>query len=193
MSANVVRFRHFILGLLTGQPMSGYDIKQVLKRLGWLVGEPSFGSLYPALHALQRDGLVTMEVESRQSKPSRKIYRITELGRQTLQEWANRPAGSNASMKAFVMRLILSDNLSQVGLIAQLYQRRAQIVAHRAALEKNPRPEDDRANSGQRLALEYGLAVANAELAWLDSTLDRLSQQPRVLEVVQGKATDFLE
>jgi hypothetical protein len=41
-------------------------------------------------------------------------------------------------------------------------------------------------NSGQRLALEYGLALANAELAWLDSTLDRLVKQPQAMEVVQG-------
>ena len=186
MSARPISLRHFILGLLTQQPMSGYDIKRELKSISWLVGEPSFGSLYPALKALEKDGLVTMEPEARQNRPSRKIHTITEEGRQTLDEWINRPAGSNASLKAFVMRLILADNLSQAGLIAQLYQRRSQIAAHRAALDTNTTMADDRANSGQRLALEYGLALADAELAWLDSTLGRLMNQPQAMEVVQG-------
>jgi hypothetical protein len=66
-----------------------------------------------------------------------------------------------------------------------LYQPRSQITSHRAALEKNTALKDDRANTGQRLALEYGLALANAELAWLDSTLDRLSRQPQAMEVAQ--------
>ena len=185
MSVRSASLRHTILGLLTQQPMSGYDIKRVAESLGWLVGGPSFGSLYPALNGLEKDGLVTMRLEVRQKKPSRKIYSITDAGRHMLKEWINRPTGSNASLKAFVMRLILADNLSQAGLIAQLYQRRSQITANRAALENSTTLTDDRANSGQRLALEYGLALANAELAWLDSTLDRLSRQPQAMEVVQ--------
>lgn len=193
MPASSVNLRYFILGLLTQQSISGYDIMNVLKSLGWLVGDPSFGSLYPALHALQQDGLVTMEVDSRGSKRSRKIYSITETGRQTLDEWINRPAGSNASIKAFVMRLILSDNLSPAGLITQLYQRRAQITAHLAALEQNTRALDKRTELGQRLALDYGRALATAELAWLDSTLDRLSKQPLPVEDVQGTAVDLLK
>ena len=36
--------------------MSGYDIKRLLKSLNWLVGSPSFGTLYPTLH----DGLVSV-------------------------------------------------------------------------------------------------------------------------------------
>jgi DNA-binding PadR family transcriptional regulator len=174
------------LGLLTQQSVSGYDIKRLLNSLGWLVGEPSFGSLYPALAALEEDGLATVVLESRQNRPPRKVYSITEEGRRTLEEWISRPSGPNASLKAFAMRLILADNLTQAGLIAQLYQRRSQIAAHRAALEKNAIPKADGANSGQRLALEYGLALANAELAWLDSTLDRLSRQPQAMEVVKG-------
>jgi DNA-binding PadR family transcriptional regulator len=187
MSANSVSFRHFILGLIIKRPLSGYDIKRVLKSLGWLVGEPSFGSLYPALNSLQKDGLVTMATETRPGKPSRKIYSITESGKQTLQEWVNRPAGPNASLRAFVMRLILSDNYSQAGMISQLYQRRAQIATHCAALEKNAELQNGGANLGQRLALDYGLALAKAELSWLDSTLERLSGQPQAMEVVRGR------
>lgn len=178
--------RHFILGLLTQRPMSGYGIKRMLKSLSWLVGEPSFGSLYPALKALEKDGLVTMELENRENKPSRKLYNITEAGTKTLDEWISQPAGPNASLKAFVMRLILAENLSRSALIAELYQRRAQIATYRAALEDNTRPADDGADSVQRMALEYGLALANAELAWLDTALDRLLAQPQAGEVVQG-------
>jgi PadR family transcriptional regulator AphA len=185
MTARSVSFRHFILGLLSQQPMSGYDIKRVLKSLGWLIGDPSFGSLYPALHALLRDGLTTMEVRPRQDKPPRKVYSITDAGRQVLQEWVNQPA-SNASLKAFVMRLNLADSLSPAGLVAHLKQRRAQVAAHRATLEQADRTLNEDDDLGQQLALNYGLALANAELTWLDHTLDRLSQRPRPAENVPG-------
>jgi PadR family transcriptional regulator AphA len=174
MTVRSVSFRHFILGLLSQQPMSGYDIKRVLKSLAWLIGDPSFGSLYPALHALLRDGLATVEILPRQDKPPRKVYSITDAGREVLQEWIDQPA-SNASLKAFVMRLNLADSLSPAGLVAHLKQRRAQVAAHRATLEQADRALDEGEDLGQRLSLNYGLALANAELAWLDRKLDGLS------------------
>ena len=178
--------RHFILGLLTRQPMSGYDIKRFLKSLSWLIDSPSFGSLYPALHALLEDGSVTVEVVLRHDKPSRKIYSITEAGRQVLQKWIDRPVDPAASLKAFVMRLILASNLSHDGLVAHLQKRRAQVAAHQLALEETSKAMDEGMDLGERLVLDYGLAVATAELAWLDRTLDRLSQPAASFEAARG-------
>ena len=183
--ANNVSTRYIILGLLTRQPMSGYDIKQFLKQLSWLVDSPSFGSLYPALHALLEDTLVTVEVIPRQDKPPRKIHTIAEAGRQVLQEWLDQPVASGVSMKTFLMRLILVSNLSHAGLIAHLQQRHAQVSAHQLALERDVKTMDEGIDLGDRLVLGYGLTVATAELAWLDRTLAHLSQSPPV-EVVSG-------
>jgi DNA-binding PadR family transcriptional regulator len=179
MSAGSVRFRHFILGLLTQQPMSGYDIQRLLKSLGWLVGNPSSGSLYPALHALLEDGLVTVKVVPRQDKPPRKVYNITEAGTQLLQAWANQPVATSASLKAFVMRLILTGNFSQTALIAHLEQRRSQVAAHHTDLEQATGTQRERMEARRNLVLDYGLTLASAELAWLDETLNRLAQEPQ--------------
>ena len=176
--ASAVSIRHFILGLLTRQPMSGYDIKRFLKSLSWLIDSPSFGSLYPALHALLADDLATVEIISRQDKPPRKIYTITEKGRKVVQEWKDRPVAPGDSLKAFVLRVILASNLSPAGLVAHLEQRHAQVAAHHLALEQTAQKMDDRGDLGERLALDYGLAVAAAELAWLDRTLAQLSERP---------------
>ncbi len=170
--ANTISIRQFILGLLTRQSMSGYDIKRFLKNLSWLIDSPSFGSLYPALHALLEDGLVTVEVIPQQDKPPRKIYTITDAGRETLQEWVGQPVASGASLKAFLMRLLLVGNLSQADLVAHLEQRRTQVAAH---LQQTTESMKEDSNLGERLALDYGLAVANAELAWLDNALSQLS------------------
>jgi PadR family transcriptional regulator AphA len=174
--ASTVSIRQFILGLVNRQPMSGYDIKRFLKSLSWLIDSPSFGSLYPALHALLENGLVTVEVVARQDKPPRKIYSITEAGRQVLQEWLGQPIGAGVSLKAFLMRLVLASNLSQAGLVAYLEQRRTQVAAHQLDLERTAGEMDEGMDLGERLALEYGLAVAAAELDWLESTLAQQSQ-----------------
>jgi DNA-binding PadR family transcriptional regulator len=184
--ARTVSIRHLILGLLTQQPMSGYDVKRFLKSLSWLVDSPSFGSIYPILRALQKDGLVTMEEVPRQRKQPRKIYTSTEAGRQALREWVDLPTSPDVSLKAFLMRLILAGSFSHTGLIAHLQQRRSQIAVHYTTLKQITETLDEIAESGQRLTFDYGLALATAELAWLDNKLELLSQQSLPVEVVEG-------
>jgi PadR family transcriptional regulator AphA len=172
-----VNFRYFILGLVAQQSMSGYDIKRLLEHLDWLIGSPSFGSVYPALHALLEDGLLTVNVVNAGSKQSRKVYSATEMGRQALREWINQPIQSGASLKAFLMRLMLASNLSYAGLIACLQQRRSQVAVHHAALEQLTEARVETAELGKHLAFDFGLAAAAAELAWLNRVLERLSQR----------------
>jgi DNA-binding PadR family transcriptional regulator len=156
--------------------MSGYDIKRFLKGLSWLIGNPGGGSVYPILRALRQEDLVTVRVVPGLDRPPRKIYSITETGHEALKAWAEQPIAANASLKAFVMRLLLADSHSPARLNAHLQQRRTQVAAHQASLVGSVEAPGLRPNLGQQLALDYGLAVAAAELAWLDSTLAQLQE-----------------
>jgi PadR family transcriptional regulator AphA len=188
MAAGTVSLRYFILGLLTQQPMSGYDIKCFLKGLNWLIGSPSSGSLYPALRALRQEDLVTMEVVPGLDRPPKKIYSVTEAGHQALQAWIEEPIAANATLRAFVMRLLLADSHSRAGLCAHLQQRRAQVATHQALLDGGLETPSAGPKLGQQLALDYGTALATAELAWLDTALDRLREQSLPEEDVQGES-----
>jgi DNA-binding PadR family transcriptional regulator len=177
-------FRHFVLGLLSQQPMSGYDIKQYLECLGWLVGNPSFGAIYPALHTLLEDGMVTLEIVAYETKPPRKIYSITPAGKLALDEWIHRPLLSGASSRAFVMRLLLAEHLSHEGLVAHLTQRRQRVEEHQAALKRTIAATDPPTDLGQRLAFDYGMTIASAQLAWLEDLIAALETQGAPKELV---------
>jgi DNA-binding PadR family transcriptional regulator len=157
--------------------MSGYDIKSLFKGLSWLIDSPSYGSLYPTLHSLLDDGLATVNVESNTSKPPRKLYAITEAGRQELRTWLEELSSTQFSIKAFVRHLILADSLSSDELKTRLTHRRSQILDYLSTptpleeSEENPPQE-----LGQRLVHDYSTAIAEAELRWLESKLSALSQ-----------------
>jgi DNA-binding PadR family transcriptional regulator len=157
--------------------MSGYDIKQYLECLGWLVGNPSFGAIYPALHALLRDGLVTLEIVAYETKPPRKIYSITASGKRVLDEWVHRPLLAGASTRAFVMRLLLASHLSHDGLVVHLRQRHQQVAEQRKALKRTIDGSDPSTDLGQRLAFDYGMTVASSELVWLENLITTLENQ----------------
>jgi len=183
MPGNTLNLRFFILGLLAQRSMSGYDVKGYLKNLGWLIGSPSAGSIYPALRSLLQSGLVTVDVEVRQDRPPRKVYSITEDGRQELDEWLGQPVGPSGSMKAFMMRLILASHYAPDRLRALMRQRRAEVARHQQELTNSRASIGSTADLGQRMALEYALSVADTELVWLDRELGRVSQEVSLVEV----------
>lgn len=172
--------RHVILGLLVKQPMSGYDIKALFKGLSWMTGSPSYGSLYPTLHALREEELVNVTVQMGEGKPSRKLYTITERGHQALRAWLGRPATPELSTKDFVRQLIVFENTSKDELRSYLERRREQLTAYLSGTNSVRQldalqPETD---SGQRLVYDYGVAMARAEMSWLDERLRELDRSP---------------
>jgi DNA-binding PadR family transcriptional regulator len=173
MAVGSMSLRSFLLGLLNQKPMSGYDIKQSLRNFDWLIGSPSPGSLYPALRGLLQDGLVTVDVVVRQDRPPRKEYHISPAGQEVLRQWISQPV-SAGTLKTFAMRLILSGNLSPSVLLADLQRRLSAVSRYLALLEQTLTELDQEEDAGQRLAVDYGLAVARSELAWLENTVDRL-------------------
>lgn len=175
MANNTASLRHFVLGLLVQEPMSGYDVKRLLSRLSWLIGSPSSGSLYPILRGLLREGLVTVEIIPGLDRPPRKVYSIAPEGRETFRRWLDEPFAPDAPLKAFVMRLLLSDSLMDSSLRSHLQQRRTQVAGRQAALARMTRAADGDQDLGRRLTLDYGLTLASAELAWLDGKLAELS------------------
>jgi PadR family transcriptional regulator PadR len=75
-----------VLRLLADEPMYGY---QMVKELGARSDgyfQMEQGTLYPALHRLEQDGLVRSEWQVIAEGPSRKYYYITEAGRAVLRE-----------------------------------------------------------------------------------------------------------
>jgi PadR family transcriptional regulator AphA len=170
-----ISLRNNVLGLLAQEPMSGYDITRLFKDLSWLVGSPSPGSLYPILRTLLKEGLVTVQIVTSADRPARKIYSLTQAGRQELEARLNQPVKPDASVKGFVRQLLLTGAVPSSKLVAHLEQRQAQVAARRADLRQSLGRLEEDADVGRCLTLEYGLALATAELAWLGETLARLS------------------
>jgi DNA-binding PadR family transcriptional regulator len=162
--------------------MSGYDIKSFLKGLSWLIGSPSSGSLYPVLRTLREEGLVTVEIVPGVDRPPRKVYSIEKAGQRVLQAWIAEPMTSELPLKAFLMRLLLAGSFPPAGLAAYLRQRYAQVASQQADLVRMTETLHTGTDLGLNLALDYGLELASAEMAWLDSTLDGLSVSPRSKE-----------
>ena len=73
------RLRLYLLRLLDEEPRHGYEVIRLLRDRFMGVYAPSPGTIYPRLARVEEEGLVTHDEEN-----GRKVYRITEAGREEL-------------------------------------------------------------------------------------------------------------
>lgn len=80
-----------ILGVLQEGERHGYEIAKRIRELSDTALAVGEGQLYPALHRLERDGMVAATWVPQEGKPPRKVYHLTDEGRGALtahrQEW----------------------------------------------------------------------------------------------------------
>ncbi|MDX6806637.1 PadR family transcriptional regulator [Terrihabitans rhizophilus] len=99
-----MNIRTACLALLAHGEASGYDLK---KR--WTEGpfsrffDASFGSIYPTLAKLEQEGLVLFRQEGQAGKPLRKVYSLTESGRQAFMEALSAPPEPDVFRSAFAL------------------------------------------------------------------------------------------
>lgn len=73
-----------ILAVLADGPRHGYGVAREIERRSGDRLSPGEGALYPALRALEMDGLIAGDWETQTGGPARKVYTLTEKGRAEL-------------------------------------------------------------------------------------------------------------
>jgi DNA-binding PadR family transcriptional regulator len=185
-----------ILGLLKEQPLHGYELKKRLgETLGFLWGV-SYGSLYPALRRLEREGAVEVVTErvrrpaaiaatgslkgdlaaarrdaGRLDKPSRrtrKAYRITAAGEARFEELLLADDSHTDDDKAFALKLAFCSNLPVAARLELLERRR---LALQARLDRTRRADGARADRYSRSLLEHRTRSIQRDLEWVDELI----------------------
>ncbi|MCX6087665.1 MAG: PadR family transcriptional regulator [Caldiserica bacterium] len=77
-----------ILFSLLNKPSHGYALLDEIKETGIEAVEIPYGVLYRSLRLMEMDGLVKSEWHVEETGPSRRIYNITEKGKDYLKDWA---------------------------------------------------------------------------------------------------------
>jgi DNA-binding PadR family transcriptional regulator len=68
-----------------GEPMHGYQIIRELEARSQGVLQFKEGLIYPRLHRMEREGLLTSQWEGEPGTRRRKVYTVTEKGRRRLE------------------------------------------------------------------------------------------------------------
>jgi len=83
--------KYALLALIAERARHGYDLKSAFEQAMAGTWPVNIGQIYTTLGRLERDELVESEVVEQDTRPDRKVYRITEKGEKELDRWLSEP------------------------------------------------------------------------------------------------------
>lgn len=167
-----------ILGLLNEKPMHPYEMRRVVRHRGkdeYLDLKP--GSLYRTIEQLERAGLVEPTERTREGRfPERTVYRITERGRDELEEWVREVLSSlQKDLPQMVTALSFLPHLEPADARAQLEKRVVHLEMAIAAMDTAARHMEGVLPRLFVLENEYARAMRQAELDYVRSLVADLN------------------
>ena len=181
-----------ILGLLQEQPLHGYELR---KRLGETLGSMwgfSYGSLYPALRRLEREGAIEIvdptaaaapipatgsldgdlaaarrRLTGKPSRRTRKAYRITEPGAARLVELLLAEDAPDDE-RTFAVKLVFCGHLAPDARVALLERRRTALADRLARARRSGGARGDRY---ARSLFEHRTQATQRDLEWIDALI----------------------
>lgn len=185
-----------VLGLLKEHPMHGYELKKRLREVLPPRAAISFGSLYPALGRLERDGSVVAAAagtslggppvpmtgsfsgeaaafRSSRRVPARgprnkKVYDITHVGEDRLAALLADPADDERTFPVKVALFRFAPPATRLGL---LERRRATLVERLDERRRTMRSSGEGLDRYVRSLLEHDTETTEREIAWIDRLL----------------------
>ncbi|HEX6330989.1 MAG TPA: helix-turn-helix transcriptional regulator [Actinomycetota bacterium] len=158
-----------ILGLLKERSMHGYQLsKRLTDTLGgfWRV---SYGSLYPSLKRLERQGAVEQVFDEQEVGRRKNVYRITEKGEALFRELLEE-AGSDATTEEnrFRVRVAFFKYLAPESRIRLLERRRAFLEERLDTLAASLATHRDTYTVS---LMQHGRETTEQDIAWLNGLI----------------------
>ncbi len=172
-----------ILGLLKERSMHGYQLsKRLTDSLGgfWRV---SYGSLYPTLRRLERDGAVERVFDQQEVGRRKNVYRITEKGGKLFQELLEEAgAESSSEDNRFRVRLAFFKYLAPDTRIRLLEKRRAYLEERLSTIMTSLSATRERFDTYTLSLMQHGRESTEQDIAWLNGLITAERRQSASLK-----------
>ena len=173
---------HAILGFLADGDLSGYDIKtRCVDRDASHFWTADQAQVYRTLDRLEAAHHVTSKEQRQSGRPNRKVYSITRVGRDRLDEWLATPHTLPPYRDPFLIQIYFGSELSDDALADVLERTREQRQSRLGHLRERATSHAmavgssaDRPALMHRMTLDAAMATERAAIDWLDDSLETL-------------------
>lgn len=170
--------KYAILGLLNRKEMTGYEMSKELSDTLSAFWSAKHSQIYPELRQLKEDGMVEYHVAITGNVLEKKVYAITDAGRDAFMQWEETMSAIQPFPKdEFRLKLYFSGDVSanfrKDLLENQLKQHQKRLEAIRQDLSKFSKiPPDDPTELSDYMLVRGGIIREESTCAWLQECLD---------------------
>ena len=175
-------FEQVLIGLIATEPSTGYELKRRFTETPLGVYHPSSGALYPALRRLELRGLLQAEPDGNGQARRRFVYHLTDEGLTAHAGWVRcpvNPATIAADLPLHLMRFVMMEQLlSRAEVLGFLADLRDALTSFLGGLETYAASAPmEYTGRYPALALDHGISVHAASLAWTKRTINALARE----------------
>lgn len=159
-----------ILGLLSHEDLTGYEIKKRMNTSLKYFWGASYGSIYPTLSDLVKNGMAVKRDETENNR-HKIIYSITQEGRYHLKDWLRLPAEKDELRYETLLKLFFGNEagalqaISHIDAFEEKIEKELQHLTDAAdVLRKNVSSDDT--HKYYLLTVEFGIKTYSAYLEW---------------------------
>lgn len=107
---------YVLLGALFSGPRHGYEIMQFLESALESTWQVSTSQLYVLLKRLEHDGLLESNLETQETRPSKRVFSLTSRGKKAFLEWLQSPVEHIRDLRIeFLAKLFFFQSFSLKG------------------------------------------------------------------------------
>jgi len=178
--------KHAVLGLLSWQPLSGYDLKKRISSSTAFYWSGNNNQIYKTLIQLQEEGLVTFEEHFQEKGPAKKVYSVTPQGQEELRKWALSTPQVPEVRNTFLIQLAWANELSGEELNSLIDQYDEEVSMHLLMHEEQTRRGSDAPHRTAREAYMWQMISENTttflknELNWARKLRHELKDRPEL-------------
>ena len=169
-----------VLGELSfGNELSGYDVKRWADQsLAFFYWAPSQSQVYSELRRLEQLGLASSRMEQTHETRSRRLYSITESGRDWISDWMGAETVDPLVLKhPLMLKVWAAHNGGAAQLLPRIREQRDRATARAAQAAEHARNAAVVPEWGfPSIALEWSERFYQDEAARLDWLLERLAE-----------------
>ncbi len=172
--------KHAILGLLTSGPLHGYELKTAYEDELVPGAQLNFGQVYKSLERLSRDGLVSHDVVRQDVRPDKKVYGLTEAGREELDRWIRAPAEISIERRdETFLKLVLARRIDGADPLRVIdTERRACLDRLHDIVGAKARAGHGESELLTEMLLDLASLRLEASIKWLNNCEEALRRQP---------------
>lgn len=170
---------HTLLTVLCDHPASGYDLSKQFEETVSCYWKASQQQIYRELSKMEEQGWVSFERVPQAGKPDKKIYAITQAGRQELERWYQEPTEPTPIREDLLVKVLGGAHLPNDYLIQELQRRRQRHLEQMQRYQEvetkyQTLPNPSTQEQYRYLTLRRGLRYEQEWVNWCDEVLEFL-------------------